>query len=84
MEVSFDVCCFILVSPESNVVVPLSSKHSRGGGNSSTWQTGDKDEGQNSDFCCVFLKTKSNTSGKGLGEFQTEMERGRELEGEDR
>ena len=65
MEVSFDVCCFILVSPESNVVVPLSSKHSRGGGNSSTWQTGDKGEGQNGESYCVFFKTKSNISGKG-------------------
>jgi hypothetical protein len=32
---------------------------------------------------CVF-KTKSNISGKGLGEFQMEMERGRGLGGEDR
>ena len=32
---------------------------------------------------CVF-KTKSNISEKGLREFQTEMERGRGLGGEDR
>ena len=50
----------------------------------STWQTGDKAEGQNDEFCCVFFKTKSNISGKGLREFQTEVERGTELEGGDR
>ena len=50
----------------------------------STWQTGDKAEGQNDEFCCVFFKTKSNISGKGLGEFQTEMEKGRGFGGEER
>ena len=35
--------------------------------------------------CLLYVfKTKSNISGKGLGEFQTEMGRGRGLGGEDR
>ena len=50
----------------------------------STWQTGDKSEGQYGELCCVFFKTKSNISGKGSGEFQAEMERGMGLGGEDR
>ena len=44
----------------------------------------DKDEGQNGEFSCVFFKTKSNISGRGLGEFQKEMERGGGLGGEGR
>ena len=50
----------------------------------STSQTGDKGEGQTVSFAVCVFKIKSYISGKGLGEFQTEMERGRGLGGEAR
>ena len=60
--------------PKSNAIVPLSSQHMRGGGNSSTRKTGDeKARGKTVSFAVCFSKLNLTLVERGWGSFKRRL-----------